>query len=53
MIHRDEGIIGAVSMIRLTEIDDRTQCDQMAVFFQYLAIENNENLPKSIKYLPK
>ena len=33
MIHRDEGIIGAVSMIRLTEIDDRTQCDQMAVFF--------------------
>ena len=29
------------------------QCDQMAIyFFQNLAIQNNEKLPKSIKYLP-
>ena len=32
----------------------RKQCDQMAtLFFQYLALQNNEILRKSIKYLPK
>ena len=32
----------------------KVQCDQMAIlFFKYLAISNNQNLPKSIKYLPK
>ena len=29
------------------------QCDQMTRFFQYLAIYSNENLPNSIKLLPK
>ena len=30
------------------------QCNQMATFFvQYLAIYNNENLPSSIRKLPK
>ena len=39
-------------MIESNEVDD--QCDQMAtLFFQYLAVWNYENSPKSIKYLPK
>ena len=30
------------------------QCDQIGIlFFQFLAIQNHENLPKSLKYLPK
>ena len=32
----------------------RIQCDQMVIlFFQYLAIYNDENLPKSIQIAPK
>ena len=31
-----------------------SQCDQMArLFVQYLAVCNNENLPSTIKNLPK
>ena len=30
------------------------QCDQMAkLFFQYLTIHDNENLPKSVRYSKK
>ena len=35
-------------------VEESQQCDQMARFFiQYLAINNGEKLPKSIKNLPK
>ena len=40
----------AISIWLCYEVSD--QCDQMArLFLQYLAIQNNENLPKSLKYL--
>ena len=39
--------------VQLTE-GAHKQCDQMSsLFFQCLAIYNNENLPYSIRYLPK
>ena len=36
------------------ELPSSRQCDQMArVFFQKLAISSNDNMPNSIKFLPK
>ena len=45
---------GVDSLSKVRKWDASEQCDQMArLIFQYLAIYNNENLPNSIRKLPK
>ena len=45
---------GVDSLSKVRKWDASEQCDQMArLIFQYLGIYNNENLPNSIRKLPK